>query len=104
MEEQRRRERACKTFEGEWLLRTEQELHESVQNLAGERDPYMRANLQAYQETPADKSKVHHRNLGNYNIAEVLEERRKGCVEHGLRTSQRRSDVGYASAAAHVRD
>ena len=44
----------------------------------------MRANLQAYQELLCEKLKQHHSNLGTYNMAEALEERRRVCVEHGL--------------------
>ena len=84
LEERRRRDRACQVFEGEWLMSTERELHECVLNLTRERDQYMRANLQAYQELLCEKLKQHHSNLGTYNTAEALEERRRVCIEHGL--------------------
>ena len=84
LEERRRRDRAPQAFEGEWLMTTERELHESVLKLTGERDQYMRANLQAYQELLCEKLKQHHSNLGMYNTAEALEEGRRVCIEHGL--------------------
>ena len=65
-------------------MSTERELHECVLNLTRERDQYMRANLQAYQELLCEKLKQHHSNLGTYNTAEALEERRRVCIEHGL--------------------
>ena len=65
-------------------MRTERELHECVLKLTRERDQYIRANQQAYQELLCDKLKVHHINLGTYNTAPALEERRRVCIEHGL--------------------
>ena len=84
LEERRRRDRARQAFEGEWLMSRERELHECVPKLTRERDQYMRANLRAYQELLCDKIKLHHSNLGTYNTAEALEERRRVCIEHGL--------------------
>ena len=65
-------------------MSTERELHECVLKLTLERHQYMRANLQAYQEVLCNKLKQHHSNLGTYNTAEALEERRRVCIEHGL--------------------
>ena len=84
LEERRWRDRTRQAFEGEWLMSTERELHECVLKLMRERDQYMCANLQVYQELLWEKLKQHHSNLGMYNTAEALEERRRVCIEHGL--------------------
>ncbi|XP_068728633.1 trichohyalin-like [Montipora capricornis] len=84
LEERRRRDNAGQAFEGEWLISTERELHECVLKLTRERDQHMRANWQVYQEVLCDKLKQHHINLGTYNTAQALGERRRVCIEHGL--------------------
>ena len=84
LEERRWRDRTRQAFEGEWLMSTERELHECVLKLMREGDQYMCANLQVYQELLWEKLKQHHSNLGMYNTAEALEERRRVCIEHGL--------------------
>ena len=87
-QEQQRREKARKAFEGAWLQNTEKELHDCAKRIHTSLDPLMTASLTAYRELLEDKLKNHHRNIGTLGSKEALEERKRVCVAQGLLQSR----------------
>ena len=85
-EEEQRREKAARVFEGSWLLRTERELHDCARLLHGNLDENMRASINAHLEVLQDKLKNHHSNLGTLGSKEALAERKRACRMLGLLT------------------
>ena len=85
-EEEQRREKAVRMFEGSWLLRTERELHDCVRILHDNLDENMRASMNAHLEVLQDKLKNHHSNLGTLGSKEALAERKRACRMLGLLT------------------
>ena len=83
-EEEQRREKAARVFEGSWLLRTERELHDCVRLLHGNLDESMRASINAHLEVLQDKLKNHRSNLGTLGSKEALEERKRAFRTFGL--------------------
>ena len=87
-QEQERRDKARRAFEGRWLRETEKELHDCVEKSHQVRDPYLSANMKAHIEILCDKLKNHHKSLGTYNTGEAIEERRRACVDLGILRQQ----------------
>lgn len=89
-EKELKNRKARDAFEGRWLRETEKELHDCVEKCKNTRDPYLSANMQAYQELLCDKLKLHHQSNGTYNTLEAIAERRRACIELGILREQDR--------------
>lgn len=87
-QEQERRDKACKAFEGRWLRETEKELHDCVEKSHHVRDSYLSANMKAHIEILCDKLKNHDKSLGTFNTVKTIEERRRACVDLGILRQQ----------------
>ena len=83
-EKELRERKAKEAFEGAWLRRTEQELHDCVKKLQTNLDPDFRKSMAALLEVLQDKLKNHHTNLGMLGTKEALEERKQTCIKLGL--------------------
>ena len=83
-EEEQRREKAARAFEGSWLLKTERDLHGCVKLLHSNFDGNRRASINAHLEVLQDKLKNHHSNLGTLGSKEALAERKRVRTMLGL--------------------
>ena len=83
-QEWERCDKARRAFEGRWLRETEKELQDCVEKSHQVRDPYLSANMKAHFKILCDKLKNNHKSLGTYNTVEVIEERRRTCVDLGI--------------------
>ena len=71
-----------------WLRETEKDLYECVEESHQTRDPYFRANVEAYADILFNKVKLYNRSPGTYNTAEALEQRRRVGVDLGILRQQ----------------
>ena len=87
-QEEQRREKTRKAFEGAWLQNTVKELHDCAKRIHTSLDPLMTASLTVYREVREDKLKNHHCNIGTLSSKEALEERKREYVAQGLLRSR----------------
>ena len=85
-EEEQRREKAARVFEGSWSVRTVRELYDCVRLPNGNLDENMRASINDQLEVLQDKLKNYHSNLGTLRSKEALAERKRSCRMLGLLT------------------
>ena len=85
-EEEQRREKAARVFEGSWSVRTVRELYDCVRLPHGNLDENMRASINDQLEVLQDKLKNYHSNLGTLRSKEALVERKRACRMLGLLT------------------
>ena len=83
-QEQDRREKTRRAFEGTWIRATEVELKDCYDKYQSSSDPTFRANVKAWMKVLCDKLKMHHKSLGTFNTAEAVQERIKVCTALGL--------------------
>jgi len=62
-QEQERREKARRTFEGTWIRATEVELKNCCDKYQSSGDPTVRANVKEWMKVLCDKLKMHHKSL-----------------------------------------
>lgn len=83
-QEQERREKARRAFEGTWIRATEVELKNCCDEYQSSSDPTVRLNVKGWMKVLCDKLKMHHESLGTFNTAEAVQERIKVCTALGL--------------------
>ena len=83
-EDQERREKVRRAFEGTWIRATEVELKNCCDKYQSSSDPTVRANVKEWIKVLCDKLKMHHESLGTFNTAEAVQERIKVCTALGL--------------------
>lgn len=83
-QEQERREKARRAFEGTWLRATEVELKNCCDKYQSSSDPTVRLNVKEWMKVLCNKLKMHHESLGTFNTAEAVQERIKVCTALGL--------------------
>ena len=83
-QEQERREKARRAFEGTWIRATEVELKNCCDKYQSSSDPTVRTNVKEWMKVLCDKLKRHHESFGTFNTAEAVQERIKVCTALGL--------------------